>query len=277
MLIIIVVGIYLFTSKKNNNAVTVTKFTINDYNTRNKEKLLVESLSEVVTEKPLKKTSKNDRENSIEKEKKRNEIKETKNKNLNNISIPFFHAKNIGELVEWIKSADNNDPRKHFLNVVHQRKAILVVKSKDKEYKLQSIIVHPDNEYMSYTFKKDSDYIGIVINLSDSMKQQMSSLKKEVSISKAVSKYNEELSSIYKNLKLKEKKVKILNQKISIFYNDGKFYEKIDGNLKLVAPSAFFELNDVEIRMNLYGRLKEEKWDDKYLELFKFESVQLFN
>lgn len=239
--------------------------------------MLVESLSEVVTEKPLKKTSKNDRENSIEKEKKRNEIKETKNKNLNNISIPFFHAKNIGELVEWIKSADNNDPRKHFLNVVHQRKAILVVKSKDKEYKLQSIIVHPDNEYMSYTFKKDSDYIGIVINLSDSMKQQMSSLKKEVSISKAVSKYNEELSSIYKNLKLKEKKVKISNQIISIFYNDGKFYEKIDGNLKLVAPSAFFEINDVEIRMNLYGRLKEEKWDDKYLELFKFESVQLFN
>lgn len=128
---------------------------------------------------------------------------------------------------------------------------------------------------MTYTFIKGSNYIDITINLSDSMKQYMSISRKRVSINKAVSQYNRELASTYKNFRLKKGKAKIAESNVDIFYNDGKYYEKLNGELKLIAPSAFFEFNGTEVRMNLYVDLKEKKWNNKYLNLFNFKFIEL--
>ena len=160
-------------------------------------------------------------------------------------------------------------------NKKYEGKKLLVVDAKDKEYKLESISVHPDHEYMSYTFIKENNYISITINLTDSMKQQMSISKKRMSINKAVSEYNKELEHTYKDFQLKKGKTKILGSDITIFYNDGKYYEKLNGKLKLIAPSAFFEIKGIEVKMNLYVDLKEKKWDNKYLDLFNFKFIEL--
>lgn len=234
-----------------------------------------ENSLDLAVETTLEETSKNKTKIVTDKQEVSYKEQETKNMNSNNISISFFYAKNTDELVKWIKNADNNDERKHFLDVARQKKEILTVEATNSKYKLQSITVHPNHEYMTYTFKNDLEYIDVIINLSDSMKQQMTDSLNIESIDKVVSEYNKELDSIYKDFKLKEGKAKILETSIDIFYNDGKYYKKLDGQLKLIVPSVFFEFKNTEIRMNLYGALKEKKWDNKYLKLFDFKIVQL--
>lgn len=272
LIVIVSLSIYLFSSRVDNKIVTTSGLTSN-YSMENTTVLSEESSTEVSSESFADKE-----EISTHMSKENEQMQETKklgNQNLDNVSISFFYAKNIGELIEWIKKADDNDPRMHFLNVARQKKEFLVVEAKDKEYKLEKISVHPEHEYMTYTFIKGNNYIDITINLSDSMKQYMSISHKRVSINKAVSQYNKQLVSIYKSFRLKKGKAKISESNVDIFYNDGKYYEKLNGELKLIAPSAFFEFKGTEVKMNLYVDLKEKKWNNKYLNLFNFKFIEL--
>lgn len=272
LIVIVSLSIYLFSSRVDNKIVTTSSLTSND-SSENTTVLSEDSSTEVSSE-----TFADKEEISTHMSKENEQMQETNksgNPNLDNVSISFFYAKNIGELIEWIKKADDNDPRMHFLNVARQKKELLVVEAKDKEYKLETISVHPEHEYMTYTFIKGNNYIDITINLSDSMKQYMSISHKRVSINKAVSQYNKQLVSIYKSFRLKKGKAKISESDVDIFYNDGKYYEKLNGELKLIAPSAFFEFKGTEVKMNLYVDLKEKKWNNKYLNLFNFKFIEL--
>ncbi len=107
------------------------------------------------------------------------------------------------------------------------------------------------------------------------MKQQMSDSKKNYSLEKVMTNYNKKLKETYKNFQYKKDEIEILNEKTIIYYNDGKYYEKLNGETKLISPGAFFEICNTEVRMTLYADLKEEKWDNKYLKLFKFKVVEL--
>lgn len=272
LIVIVSLSIYLFSSRVDNKIVSKSSLTSND-SSENTTVLSEDSSTEVSSE-----TFADKEEISTHMSKENEQMQETNksgNPNLDNVSISFFYAKNIGELIEWIKKADDNDPRMHFLNVARQKKELLVVEAKDKEYKLETISVHPEHEYMTYTFIKGNNYIDITINLSDSMKQYMSISHKRVSINKAVSQYNKQLVSIYKSFRLKKGKAKISESDVDIFYNDGKYYEKLNGELKLIAPSAFFEFKGTEVKMNLYVDLKEKKWNNKYLNLFNFKFIEL--
>lgn len=272
LIVIVSLSIYLFSSRVDNKIVTTSSLTSND-SSENTTVLSEDSSTEVSSE-----TFADKEEISTHMSKENEQMQETNksgNPNLDNVSISFFYAKNIGELIEWIKKADDNDPRMHFLNVARQKKELLVVEAKDKEYKLETISVHPEHEYMTYTFIKGNNYIDITINLSDSMKQYMSISHKRVSINKAVSQYNKQLVSIYKSFRLKKGKAKISESDVDIFYNDVKYYEKLNGELKLIAPSAFFEFKGTEVKMNLYVDLKEKKWNNKYLNLFNFKFIEL--
>lgn len=272
LIVIVSLSIYLFSSRVDNKIVSTSGLTSND-SSENTTVLSEDSSTEVSSE-----TFADKEEISTHMSKENEQMQETNksgNPNLDNVSISFFYAKNIGELVEWIKKADDNDPRMHFLNVARQKKDLLVVEAKDKGYKLETISVHPEHEYMTYTFIKGNNYIDITINLSDSMKQYMSISHKRVSINKAVSQYNKQLVSIYKSFRLKKGKAKISESDVDIFYNDGKYYEKLNGELKLIAPSAFFEFKGTEVKMNLYVDLKEKKWNNKYLNLFNFKFIEL--
>ena len=73
------------------------------------------------------------------------------------------------------------------------------------------------------------------------------------------------ITNQYKNFK----------QIVNTFYNDGKYYEKLNGELKLIGPSTFFEFNGTEVKMNLYVDLKEKKWNNKYLNLFNFKFIEM--
>lgn len=181
----------------------------------------------------------------------------------------------MDDLVTWIKNADNSDERKHFLEYARKKKKILVAESKNNGYKLKSIMVPPDYEYMTYTFSKGEKYISININLSDSMKQQMSAYEKNNTIEKVMSYYNKELKKTYKDFQYKKDEFEILNKKVPIYYNDGKYYEKQNGETRLISPGAFFEIEDIEVRMTLYAELKEQKWNNKYLNLFEFKVIEL--
>ena len=77
------------------------------------------------------------------------------------------------------------------------------------------------------------------------------------------------------NFRLKKGKAKIAESNVNIFYNDGKYYEKLNGELKLIGPSTFFEFNGTEVKMNLYVDLKEKKWNNKYLNLFNFKFIEM--
>ena len=226
------------------------------------------------TDKKLKKKSQ-EPVSTISKENEDNKLETSKKINTNNIYNNSFWAENVEELVNWIKNADSSDTRKHFLEYARNKKKILVVESKNGEYKLNSIMVQPDYEYMTYTFSKRQKYICFNINLSDSMKQQMFDSEGNNAIEKVVTNYNKELKKKYKNFQYKKDEIKILNEKIPVYYNDGKYYEKLSGEIKLISPGVFFEIDDIEVRMTLYAELKEEKWDNKYLKLFKFKVVEL--
>ena len=272
LIVIVSLSIYLFSNRVDNKTVSTTGL-ISNHSSENSTILSEENSTEISQD-----TFADKEEISTHMSRENGQIQETKesgNQNLDNVSIAFYYAKNIGELIEWIKKADDNDPRMHFLNVARQKKDLLVVEAKDKEYKLETISVHPEHEYMTYTFIKGNNYIDITINLSDSMKQYMSISRKRVSINKAVSKYNRELASTYKNFRLKKGKAKIAESNVNIFYNDGKYYEKLNGELKLIGPSTFFEFNGTEVKMNLYVDLKEKKWNNKYLNLFNFKFIEM--
>lgn len=203
------------------------------------------------------------------------EVKISKKISLNNIYDSSFWTDNVDGLINWIKSADGSDAQKHFLEYARKKKKILVVESKDSGYQLNSIMVPPDYEYMTYTFSKGQKCICVNVNLSDKMKQQMSDSKKNNSIEKIMTYYNKELKQTYRDFQYKRDEVEIFNKKISIYYNDGKYYEKLNGETKLISPGVFFEICDTEVEIVLYADLKEEKWDNKYLKLFKFKIVEL--
>ena len=191
------------------------------------------------------------------------------------ISESFFQTNNIDDLIYWIKNAKSNDPRKHFLEAARKKNTILVVETADKDYELDSITVHPNYEYMTYVFKKEKKYICIIVNLSDSMKQQMSSVKQQRPLKQVISEYNKKLRNTYKDFQYKKGKAKILGTSIEIFYNDGGNYEKNNGDKKLISPGAFFEIKGIEVQISLYADLKEEKWNNKYLELFHYKIINL--
>lgn len=213
-------------------------------------------------------------DNNIEK----NEYKTTHEEmgiDSNNIMPAFFFAKNTDELLNWIKNADNDDVRKHFLDVARQKNKIIIIELKNNKYILQSIKVHPNHEYMTYTFRNDLKYIDVTINLSNSMKMQMVESSFDDSIENVVLQYNKKLKNDYKDFKLEKDKVKILGNKINLFYNDGGYYTKNNGQLKLIAPSAFFEFESTEIKINLYGTLKTKRWNNNYIDLFNFKIIEL--
>lgn len=187
----------------------------------------------------------------------------------------FFQTNNIDELIYWIKNAKSNDSRRHFLETARRKNTILVVETTDKDYELDSITVHPNYEYMTYIFKKGKNYICIIVNLSDSMKQQMSSVKQKRPLKQVISEYNNKLKKTYKDFQYKKGKAEILGTSIVIFYNDGGNYEKINGDKKFISPGAFFEIKDIEVQISLYADLKGVKWDNKYLELFHFKEINL--
>ena len=191
-----------------------------------------------------------------------------------NVDVDFFTAKSVAELIDWIKNADESGIGEHFLNYAWTKKEILVVESVNKTYEMVSLIVDPNYEYMIYTFKQNNNYIDITVNLSDSMKEHRAYSRDE-SLSKVMANYNERLKETYKNFQYKKGEAIVLGIKTNIYYNDGAYYEKIDGEKKLISPGAFFEIKDTEVEMVLYVDLKEEKWDNKYLELFKFKMIKL--
>ncbi len=211
----------------------------------------------------------------VSKENVKREVETSKKISSNNIYDSSFWTDNVDGLINWIKSADGSDARKHFLEYARKKKNILVVESKDSGYQLNSIMVPPNYEYMTYTFSKGQKCICVNVNLSDRMKQQMSVSKKNNSLKKVMTNYNKKLKETYRDFQYKKDEVEILNEKVPIYYNDGKYYEKFNGETKLISPGGFFEICDTEVRMTLYADLKEEKWDNKYLKLFKFKVVEL--
>lgn len=191
------------------------------------------------------------------------------------VSIPFFQTSNVEGLLAWISNAEEEDSCKHFLDVVRKKEEILVVEAKNKEFELESITVHPNYEYMTYTFKKDKNYICIIINLSDSMKKQMIDLENKKDIGDVISEYNKKLKNTYKDFQYCKGSAIIGKTKFDIFYNDGGYYEKINGEKVLISPGAFLEINGIEVEIALYANLKDVKWDNKYLDLFNFKMIKM--
>ena len=122
---------------------------------------------------------------------------------------PFYYAKSVDELIQWIKTAPDDDFRKHFLSVARQFDSILTVNTKQDGYVLKEIVVHPDHEYMVYHFfdkKNKNDIISIGVSLS----------RNNVSLS--VNRLKDEYS--YENVPFKESVATIQGEKVPLIYHD---------------------------------------------------------
>lgn len=129
LIVIVSLSIYLFSNRVDNKTVSTTGL-ISNHSSENSTILSEENSTEISQD-----TFADKEEISTHMSKENGQIQETKesgNQNLDNVSIAFYYAKNIGELIEWIKKADDNDPRMHFLNVARQKKIYWLLKQKIK-------------------------------------------------------------------------------------------------------------------------------------------------
>lgn len=219
--------------------------------------------------------NKNDLNNRLV-ENKSDNSEEVQTSSENNVTIKsstdnqYFQTKDIKGLLQWIKSG--NEVSNHFLDYARKKGKIIEVKSKNKNYKLQSIVVDPNHEYIVYTFVQDEKYIDITINLSNSMKENRS--KDNKNIDKIMLEYNKKLTKKYLDFQYRKEKKKIENQTVSVFVNDGGYYTLVNGQKKLISPGAFFEIEKFEVEISLYVELKDKQWEDKYIDMFDFNIVE---
>lgn len=100
LIVIVSLSIYLFSNRVDNKTVSTTGL-ISNHSSENSTILSEENSTEISQD-----TFADKEEISTHMSRENGQIQETKesgNQNLDNVSIAFYYAKNIGELIEWIK------------------------------------------------------------------------------------------------------------------------------------------------------------------------------
>jgi len=204
----------------------------------------------------------------------------------------FYYAKSVDELLSWIKIADINENYnifEHFLNVATKHGSILTVDTKNNGFILDTILVQNDKEYMVYYFLDENDNdnaIYVIINLSiwETSENQGKSIDKSLARANFKSEMtiaNIELNNMFIDApQYIEKNVKINGENIPLYYYNGQDSIDIENNeIRTMFTTAKFEIGNAQVSIKFHGAypngLFYEKWDDKYLDFFEFNEINI--
>lgn len=201
----------------------------------------------------------------------------------------FYYAKSVDELLNWIRTADVNGDdyaRAHFLGVARQFDQILTVDAQNSGYTLDKITVHPDNEYMHYHFIDENDknnaiYINIKLPVSNGATQFSAKAVAQENFKTEIEADSEQLNSLYEDApQYEQSAVTIEGEQMPLYYYDGRdCVQKDDEELGLLFTTAKFDTGEAQVTISLHGTypngLFYEKWDDRYFDLFHFNTVDI--
>lgn len=176
----------------------------------------------------------------------------------------FYYAESVEELVEWISTAREDDPRRHFLDIARQYEALPVVRSQAADCVLKDITVHPDHEYMFYQFEQGKNEFYIHIDLAYPGDPQRA-LTEQVSETNAA--YEKD-----KRPPLREETVTFQGEPKTIYTADTAGYD-----YQIPRGGAIFEYGGAVVKFELSGKflVQKAKWEHRYLDQFVFSTVPL--
>lgn len=176
----------------------------------------------------------------------------------------FYHAESVEELVDWINTAPESDPRRHFLDIARQYEALPVVRSQAADCVLKDITVHPDYEHMFYQFEQGKNEFYIHIDLAYPADPQRA-LAERVSADNAA--YEK-----YKLPPVREETVTFQGESKTIFTADTPGYD-----YPIHYGGAIFEYGGAVVKFELSGKflVQKAKWEHRYLDQFVFSTVPL--
>jgi hypothetical protein len=182
----------------------------------------------------------------------------------------FRRNENVNALLDWIRTADDNDPRRIFLETVRDMGSIITVGS--NEYTLEEITIHPGFDNKSYQFVNGDNMILVIINPTGIDRTMP---ERPFDIAYVTDLYVDVVDAV-----IRETKATVNGQEIPLYYfNGGDFFLRSFNDTRLVNTRAFFEINGVQFQIVLHGfypnGLFYEEWDNKYLDLFYFEVIEL--
>ncbi len=177
---------------------------------------------------------------------------------------PLYYAESVEALVEWINTAREDDPRRHFLDIARQYEALPVVRSQAADCVLKDITVYPDHEYMFYQFEQGKNKFYILVILAYPADPQRA-LAERVSETNAA--YEKD-----KRPPLREETVTFQGEPKTIYTADTAGYD-----YQIPRGGAIFEYGGAVVKFELSGKLtvQKAKWEHRYLDQFVFSTVPL--
>lgn len=166
--------------------------------------------------------------------------------------------------MEWINTAREDDPRRHFLDIARQYEALPVVRSQAADCVLKDITVYPDHEYMFYQFEQGKNKFYILVILAYPADPQRA-LAERVSETNAA--YEKD-----KRPPLREETVTFQGEPKTIYTADTAGYD-----YQIPRGGAIFEYGGAVVKFELSGKLtvQKAKWEHRYLDQFVFSTVPL--
>ena len=187
----------------------------------------------------------------------------------------YYSTNSLDELIEWINTAasepsDAWSSMDAFLSAARSLGRILTVQPVSKEYSLEQILVQSNREHTDYFFRKDNDRFEILIELPSTEEIPKPSLDERMA------QVNSELAESYEGWQYAKSSAVVNGTETAIYYCDGGNYARKDTDqTEPVAPTAFFELEGHLVMIRGIGELYGHKWDNAYLDLFRFEVTDL--
>ena len=187
----------------------------------------------------------------------------------------YYSTNSLDELIEWINTAasepsDAWSSMDAFLRAARSLGRILTVQPVSKEYSLEQILVQSNREHTDYFFRKDNDRFEILIELPSTEEIPKPSLDERMA------QVNSELAESYEGWQYAKSSAVVNGTETAIYYCDGGNYARKDTDqTEPVAPTAFFELEGHLVMIRGIGELYGNKWDNAYLDLFRFEVTDL--
>ena len=187
----------------------------------------------------------------------------------------YYSTNSLDELIEWINTAasepsDAWSSMDAFLSAARSLGRILTVQPVSKEYSLEQILVQSNREHTDYFFRKDNDRFEILIELPSTEEIPKPSLDERMA------QVNSELAESYEGWQYAKSSAVVNGTETAIYYCDGGNYARKDTDqTEPVAPTAFFELEGHLVMIRGIGELYGNKWDNAYLDLFRFEVTDL--
>ena len=187
----------------------------------------------------------------------------------------YYSTNSLDELIEWINTAasepsDAWSSMDAFLRAARSLGRILTVQPVSKEYSLEQILVQSNREHTDYFFRKDNDRFEILIELPSTEEIPKPSLDERMA------QVNSELAESYEGWQYAKSSAVVNGTETALYYCDGGNYARKDTEqTEPVAPTAFFELEGHLVMIRGIGELYGNKWDNAYLDLFRFEVTDL--